>query len=210
MTTNKFQFRQVGGAIAGMALVAGTLGTLTAPAQAAATIVIMNTNAAGVGFNDATPAAPVGGNTGTTLGQQRLIAFQRAADIWGATLTSTVPVRIGASFQPLSCTANSAVLGSAGADEIWRDFPNAPRAITWYPSALASKLAGAPQQPQTLTRRDGARGVRLGEKTLVYDVVTRGEDGKLSSQCVHGEAAAKDAVQHPANAEHKEHNHEAR
>jgi hypothetical protein len=111
-------------------------------AHAAATIVIVNQNDPGVGFNDPTPATPVGGNPGTTLGQQRLFAFQAAADIWGATLTSTVPIRIGASFVPLSCTANSAVLGSAGANEIWSDFANAPRAGTWYPSALASKLAG--------------------------------------------------------------------
>jgi hypothetical protein len=73
-----------------------------------------------------------------------------------------------------------------------------------------ASLTGAPRQPKSLTRRDGARGVRLGEKTLVYDVVTRGEDGKLSSHCVQGEAAATEALQHPANAEHKEHSHEAR
>jgi hypothetical protein len=76
------------------------------------------------------------------------------------------------------------------------------------PSAAA--LSSTPQPNRTLSRRDGARGVRLGEKSLVYDVVTRGEDGKLSSQCVHGDAAAEDALQHPANAEHKEHSHEAR
>jgi hypothetical protein len=64
--------------------------------------------------------------------------------------------------------------------------------------------------PQQLSRRDGSRGVRLGEKSLVYDVVTRGADGKLSSQCVQGQAAAREAMEHPANAEHKEHNHEAR
>jgi hypothetical protein len=114
-------------------------------AQAAATLVIVNLNAPGVGFNDPTPATPVGGNSGATVGAQRLIAFQRAADLWGATLTSTVPVRIGATFEPLSCTANSAVLGSAGAIEIFSDFPNAPRTNTWYPSALASKLAGTDQ-----------------------------------------------------------------
>lgn len=112
-------------------------------AQAAATIVIVNLNAPGEGFNDPTPAAPIGGNTGTTLGAQRLIAFQRAASIWGATLDSPVTIRIGAAFLPLSCTASGAVLGSAGAAEIWTDFPNAPRANTWYPTALASKLAGA-------------------------------------------------------------------
>jgi hypothetical protein len=76
------------------------------------------------------------------------------------------------------------------------------------PSGAA--LTGAPQPPRLLSRRDGARGVRLGEKSMVYDVVTRGEDGKLSSQCVQGEAAARDAMEHPASAFHKEHNHEAR
>jgi hypothetical protein len=88
--------------------------------------------------------------------------------------------------------------------------PEELRALRAKAPPPAAALAGAPQQPKTLTRRDGARGVRLGEKTLVYDVVTRGEDGKLSSQCVQGEAAAQDALQHPANAEHKEHRHEAR
>ncbi|RZA34355.1 MAG: peptidase [Lysobacteraceae bacterium] len=122
--------------------------------QAAANIVIVNQNAPGEGFNDPTPAAPVGGNTGTTLGEQRLIAFQRAANIWGATLDSTVTIRIGASFVPLSCTASGAVLGAAGAYEIWTDFDNAPRANTWYPAALASKLAGAdltaPEDPHII------------------------------------------------------------
>ncbi len=111
-------------------------------AQAAATIVIQNLNAAGVGFNDPTPAAPVGGNAGTTLGQQRLIAFQAAADQWGATLTSSQTIVIRASFEPLTCTANSAVLGSAGAYNIWRDFPGAAKTGTWYPQALANKITG--------------------------------------------------------------------
>jgi hypothetical protein len=131
--------------------------------QAAATIVIVNQNGPGTGFNDATPATPVGGNPGTTLGQQRLNAFQRAADIWGATLTSTATIRIGASFVPLACTSNSAVLGSAGANEIWSDFPNAPRAATWYPSALASKLAGqdiaTPGEPHIIARFNARLGL---------------------------------------------------
>jgi hypothetical protein len=112
-------------------------------AQAAAKIVINNVNAPGVGFNDPTPAAPVGGNTGTTLGQQRLIAFTHAANIWGATLTSSVPIVIRASFEPLSCTANSAVLGSAGATQVFGGFTGAPKADTWYSYALANKLYGS-------------------------------------------------------------------
>ena len=49
----------------------------------AAQIAIINNNAAGVGFNDPTPAAPIGGNPGTTVGEQRLNAFRHAAEIWG-------------------------------------------------------------------------------------------------------------------------------
>jgi hypothetical protein len=70
-------------------------------------------------------------------------------------------------------------------------------------------MAGA-QQNKPLSRSDGARGVRLGEKTMVYEVVTRGEDGKLSSRCVQGAAAADAALQHPANAVHEEDRHETR
>ena len=48
------------------------LGALaSAPLAAAARITIVNANQAGIGFNDATPATPVGGNSGTTVGQQR-------------------------------------------------------------------------------------------------------------------------------------------
>src|SRR5262245_50994462 len=93
------------------------------PAYAAANIIIVNNNGPGVGFNDPTPAAPVGGNPGTTIGQQRLIAFQAAADIWGAILDSNVTIKILAQFQPLNCTAQGATLGSAGTIFIWSNFP---------------------------------------------------------------------------------------
>jgi hypothetical protein len=68
-----------------LTLVAASLALACAAAgsaQAAATIVINNLNLPGVGFNDP-PRPPVGGNTGTTIGQQRLIAFTHAANIWG-------------------------------------------------------------------------------------------------------------------------------
>lgn len=113
----------------------------------AATIVINNINAPGVGFNDPTPVAPVGGNAGTTLGQQRLIAFAYAANLWGATLTSAVPIVVNAQFTALTCTATSAVLGSAGARFVFTDFPNAPMPATLYAQALANKLAGVNLNP---------------------------------------------------------------
>jgi hypothetical protein len=120
----------------------------TAPAALAqATVQIVNINAADVGFNDATPVAPQPGNAATTLGQQRLNVFQRAAEIWGAALTSSVPIRVDAQFVAQTCTPTSGTLGSAGTLTVWRDFPNAPRAATWYPAALANKLAGTDLDP---------------------------------------------------------------
>ena len=130
------------GAVAAFALTAAG-----SQAFAAANIVIVNVNAAGVGFNDPTPAAPVGGNNGTTLGAQRLNAFQSAAQTWGATLTSSVTIVIQAQFTPLDCDATSAVLGSAGPTSVFRDFTNAPFASTWYHSALADKRAGVDLSP---------------------------------------------------------------
>ena len=133
-----------------LALAASTL--LFAAAAPAATITIVNMNAAGVGFNDPTVVAPIGGNTGTTRGQQRLIAFQFAADVWGALLPSDVEIRVSATFEPLTCNATSAVLGSAGPRQVFSDFANAPVASTWYVVAEANKLAGvdlAPGSPGT-------------------------------------------------------------
>ncbi|HYQ96025.1 MAG TPA: hypothetical protein VER38_03355, partial [Candidatus Eisenbacteria bacterium] len=69
----------------------GTLapgGPLAPLAAHAATLTIVNGDAAGEGFNDPTSAAPVGGNPGTTVGAQRLFVFQRAAAIWGSLLKS--------------------------------------------------------------------------------------------------------------------------
>jgi hypothetical protein len=89
---------------------------------AAATITVVNTDGPGEGFNDPTPAKPVGRNNGKTIGQQRLIAFQFAASIWGATLSDNVEIKIQSAFNPLPCTVSSGVLGSAGAIQIVSDF----------------------------------------------------------------------------------------
>src|SRR2546428_898320 len=85
-------------------------------------VIIVNNDGPNEGFNDPTPASPVGGNVGTTVGQQRLIAFQFAADIWANTLDSDVDVRVDAQFNPLACTATAAVLGSAGPTSIFANF----------------------------------------------------------------------------------------
>ena len=123
-------------------------GLLIGNAQAA-TIVPVNMDPAGQGLNDPTPAAPVGGNPGTTVGEQRRIAYQFAADLWGAILESGPPVNVQASFQPLSCTATSGVLGSAGATTVHRDFEGALLPATWYGGALANALFGEDLDPAT-------------------------------------------------------------
>ena len=113
---------------------------LAASAQAA-TIIIVNNDGPGEGFNDPTAATPVGGNPGTTIGQQRLNVFQHAADIWGSILTSNVTILVQSNFDPLSCNATSAVLGAAGPPTVYRDFPGAEFSLTWYHPALANKEA---------------------------------------------------------------------
>ena len=123
-------------------------------------IVILNNDAAGSGFNDSTPAAPVGGNNGTTLGQQRLIAFQAAASIWGATLNSGPTITVRASWAALSCTATTATLGSAGPTGLARNFSNAPFPETWYPSALANALSGT--DPSTTPEINARFNINIG------------------------------------------------
>jgi hypothetical protein len=121
-------------------------GLLAAAPLQAAQIIIVNIDEPGEGFNDATPVAPVGGNPGTTLGQQRMNVFQAAADIWGELLPSTVTIRVNATFDPLACDATSAVLGSAGPVAVHRDFTGGV-AATWYHAALADRLAEADLDP---------------------------------------------------------------
>jgi hypothetical protein len=115
---------------------------LVAPAAEAAVIQVVNEDDPGEGFNDPTPVLPVGGNAGTTLGEQRLIAFQHAANTWAGLISSAVTIRVGANFDPLPCTATAAVVGGAGPNSVARDFPGAPRANTWYLTALANALSG--------------------------------------------------------------------
>jgi hypothetical protein len=115
------------------------------PAAADAHITVINADGPNEGFNDSTPVAPVGGNPGTTKGQQRLIAFQFAADLWGAALDSNVDINIRASFDPLGPN----VLGAAAAAFSIRNFnvlaaPGFPGGApdTNYHGALADKRAG--------------------------------------------------------------------
>lgn len=139
-------------------LIIGVLTAVAAPASAdpVARVVLLNADAdTGLGLDDPTPVAPIGGNTGTTLGQQRQIALAYAASIWARNLRSFVPIEMAVAFRSRTCTATAAVLASAGPTVWgtdfgkWTTYPN-----TWYPVALANKLgredlipAGTPGLP---------------------------------------------------------------
>jgi len=108
-----------------------------------ADVVLVNLDPPGVGLNDPTPATPVGGNPGTTIGEQRVNVYNKATELWGAELDSPVPIFVGATFQPLPCAPTGGVLGAAGPTYVFRDFQGAIRPATWYVSAQADALFGA-------------------------------------------------------------------
>lgn len=143
-------------------LLAALVLAVNAPAFGAANIVIVNIDGPNEGFNDPTPAAPVGGNPGTTIGQQRLIAFQYAASIWGSILDSAVPIYVQASFDPLACNANGGTLGAAGSIQIFANFPGREYDNTWYHVALANKLAGSDLAP-------GANGTNADDIVAIFN-----------------------------------------
>jgi hypothetical protein len=133
-----------------VAWVVGNLVLLSgADARASATMVIDDADPAGQGLNDTTPFVPVGGNTAPTLGVARLSVFQRAASIWGSSLSSAVPVHVTTQFVPLTCSSTSALLAQTGPNTVHRNFASAPFADTWYPQALANAIAGTDLDPSS-------------------------------------------------------------
>ena len=126
-------------------LLASALGLLlaSASADAAVTINVVNQDPAGQGLNDPTAASPVGGNPGTTVGQQRQIVYRFAADLLGSVLNSDVPVNVGASFQNLACTETGGTLGSAGATWVAAAPPSGSAPGMIFHGALGNAVNGA-------------------------------------------------------------------
>src|SRR3972149_798376 len=111
------------------------------------------------GFKDlgpSDPASTIGGNTGATLGAQRLIAAQYAADLWVDLVSSKVPILVDARFDApnsehpdttdpfnsLDCTKNPPVIATADPTTYHGNFAKAPKKNTWYAQALANSLTG--------------------------------------------------------------------
>lgn len=118
-------------------------------AEAGFTAEVVNLDAAGEGLNSTAPWTPRSGNGATTLGQARLKAVEFALQVWSQQLDSDVPVKVGVSFDPIA-GSSPVTLGIGGPDGFFRDFAGAPRAGTWYASALADKLAGMDLDPGEL------------------------------------------------------------
>jgi hypothetical protein len=69
----------------------------------------------------------------------------------------------------------------------------------------------APDAASTITiRGNGTIQKHLGERGMVYSVAKRDADGKLGTECVTGEDAARAALERPATTTQPEHNHETR
>lgn len=70
-------------------------------------------------------------------------SFQAAVDIWANLISSPVPIRITATWKVIdSGSSGGTILGQASPADFTRNFPGQIRASTWYPMALAEKLAG--------------------------------------------------------------------
>jgi hypothetical protein len=115
------------------------------PSTWAGEIIVDFFAAPGTGFADNTPVAPVGGNPGLTLGQQRIFVFLQAAAIWTEVVKPTQDIFVAAQFEPLGPN----VLGAAGAQFIWSNFPGAELPNTWYFDSLADHLASQDLSPPT-------------------------------------------------------------
>jgi hypothetical protein len=156
------------------------LGGLLCAAQPAlaAKLELINIDPPNSGFNDPTPATPVGGNPGTTIGQQRLNAYRRALELWGSVLKSDITIHVVGSFSafPQSLCAGG-VLARAGAIQIFANFPNAPKRDTWYSAALANALAGQDLAPGDLGPEAGYVGA---------DIVAQFNGGLGQPNCISG------------------------
>lgn len=129
-------------------------------------------------WNDATPASPVGGNPGTTLGQQRRNAMIEALRQLGAGFDSEIPITVRACWDDLTVGTNTATLAAASPDDFliadrslvfsdgsgFRPSAFLPEKYAFYSAAPAARLAG--------TRGCSLRGgscVNSTDMTITYN-----------------------------------------
>ena len=100
----------------------------------------------GEGFRDNTPAPPVAGNAGTTVGEQRHLAVAYAFEQWAGLLDSTVPIDVHVEFTDLGGCDGGLVLGQAGPTSYISGQALGADPLL-YPVALANSLAGEDLAP---------------------------------------------------------------
>lgn len=153
-------------------------------------------------WNDPTAATPVGGNPGTTLGQQRRNAMLEALRQLATGLDSQVPITVRACWDALEVQGNSATLAGASPDDFVIDdrslvftggltLPQAaylPEKYAFYSAAPAARLGGTracslrggscegvTDMTITYNRRIGESGVLGGQRFyLGYDAAPAG------------------------------------
>lgn len=99
-------------------------------------------------WTDATPATPIGGNPGTTLGAQRKNALAYATNELVTQLGIPITISVQACGAHLGGDDNSATLAHAGATSFFYADAQYPanalaRKYTWYPSTTAVRLNGS-------------------------------------------------------------------
>ena len=123
--------------------------TVSAHAFGAATITIVNGDPAGVGFNDATVVAPVGGNTGhdarATAAQRLPGRREQVGRNPHCRPDDPRPRDVGSSYVHVDRRGPR----QRRRDRSVRDFTGAPLAGHWYGKALTAKLFGADPDPAT-------------------------------------------------------------
>src|ERR1700755_1314685 len=113
------------------------------PSTALARATVLIQIEEGDALDDPTPADPVGGNSGTTLGEQRKLALDYAATTWGERLDSEAPITGGVASTALPCTGAASVLGAAATTALYTNITGGgANPAYYYPAALANKLAG--------------------------------------------------------------------
>ncbi len=75
--------------------------------------------------------------------EEAKIAFQEAVDIWSTLIESDIPIRISANWRIIEDASGSlnTILGGANPGTYYRNFDGAQQMQTWYPVALAEKMA---------------------------------------------------------------------
>lgn len=127
-----------------------------------------------------------------------------------AGLPLTASAQEGSAAQPGAQQQGMIVVRDAQTGQLRAPTAAESRALSPAP-AMSAAMRATP--PALVAHPNGAKQVRLGERSLVYSVVTRDADGKLHDQCVQGAAAAEKAVHAPASAQRsdqhrKEHRHD--